>query len=567
VFSAIIIGIMLSGMAFAALPALAQSDGQPVNVRDFGAKGDNVTDDTLAIQAAIDAAQKAHPWPEIYFPAGTYRISDTLKIYSANIRGRSVTLMQLNPEKDIMYYDFSWRVTIEGMTFKGGAKQLNLGNNFVDQGLIRIVDCRFIDSNDFAIYLDRRSHATHLVIRDCVFSQCMQALYTVADWTTMSDSWITSHVRMQNKAVLVNKGVKLVCENILAVPLVNGLDQRWVDNYGDVTLRNFRAGGEGGGFTPIVNFAKDRLVVLEDSCVWADGNLKRNCAVYCEQPPGGLYIRNNYLAVPPVRFAPGIDLKKTFAHIPEGMLQYDVMNNYGPFMDDAESRRIIRAVEKRDKSLPPIAGAMTPRQVKAALANAVEAVKALPAETQEKPYESSALLKNAFKFTPHTQQLDPAKYVDIPFNPKTWDLNQRMDNQLYMNSQFVALAPVGDDVVMLRSAPGLHPHIAIRYVAIDLDKTPVLSWKLKDPGIDMRSGHAIKIVQEETNQMRLLLEHNYPDFFYDYNAVDLREAFGLKGGVHRFTIRFYVLANDCTKEDQKEAGDYLILDFLRAEQK
>jgi hypothetical protein len=40
-----------------------------VSVKDFGAKGDGTTDDTAAIQAALDTASKA-----IYFPQGTYRV-------------------------------------------------------------------------------------------------------------------------------------------------------------------------------------------------------------------------------------------------------------------------------------------------------------------------------------------------------------------------------------------------------------------------------------------------------------------------------------------------------------
>lgn len=44
------------------------------NVRALGAKGDNVTDDTAAIQKAIDDHRV------IYFPSGFYRVTDTLKL-------------------------------------------------------------------------------------------------------------------------------------------------------------------------------------------------------------------------------------------------------------------------------------------------------------------------------------------------------------------------------------------------------------------------------------------------------------------------------------------------------
>eukprot|EP01052_Picozoa_sp_SAG31_P061319 SAG31_NODE_20410_length_575_cov_1.168067_1_plen_191_part_11 len=49
-----------------------------LNVRDFGAKGDNVTDDTVALQSAIDYAQRYGR--ALSVPAGYYRISSTLFI-------------------------------------------------------------------------------------------------------------------------------------------------------------------------------------------------------------------------------------------------------------------------------------------------------------------------------------------------------------------------------------------------------------------------------------------------------------------------------------------------------
>lgn len=49
-------------------------NGAPYNVLDYGAKGDGTTDDTAAIQAAVDAADGDFVW----FPNGTYRITDSI---------------------------------------------------------------------------------------------------------------------------------------------------------------------------------------------------------------------------------------------------------------------------------------------------------------------------------------------------------------------------------------------------------------------------------------------------------------------------------------------------------
>lgn len=54
--------------------------GQVFNVKAFGAKGDGVTDDTAAIQAAIDAAGTNGYGGRVFFPAGRYMISATLTV-------------------------------------------------------------------------------------------------------------------------------------------------------------------------------------------------------------------------------------------------------------------------------------------------------------------------------------------------------------------------------------------------------------------------------------------------------------------------------------------------------
>ena len=52
-----------------------------VSVKDFGAKGDSTTDDTIAIQNALNSGAK-----NIYIPDGTYKMSGNLLINNSNIR-------------------------------------------------------------------------------------------------------------------------------------------------------------------------------------------------------------------------------------------------------------------------------------------------------------------------------------------------------------------------------------------------------------------------------------------------------------------------------------------------
>jgi hypothetical protein len=59
-------------------PDLPEEEGGVINVKDYGAKGDGVTDDTQAFKRAIERDEIANSGKIIYVPKGTYLVSDTI---------------------------------------------------------------------------------------------------------------------------------------------------------------------------------------------------------------------------------------------------------------------------------------------------------------------------------------------------------------------------------------------------------------------------------------------------------------------------------------------------------
>jgi hypothetical protein len=80
-FTAATTGASSGNGAAAVARTLANRFADVINVKDFGAVGDGVADDTAAIQAAINAGYgKA-----VYIPAGTYFVTSTINISGSNI--------------------------------------------------------------------------------------------------------------------------------------------------------------------------------------------------------------------------------------------------------------------------------------------------------------------------------------------------------------------------------------------------------------------------------------------------------------------------------------------------
>lgn len=101
------VDLFISGTGFTSRTITVDADEESagiLNVKSFGAKGDNVTDDTAAIQAALTAADTANL--PIHFPPGTY-LSGVLNYRGQSISGAGMLRSQIKgkPGQDVFNFD------------------------------------------------------------------------------------------------------------------------------------------------------------------------------------------------------------------------------------------------------------------------------------------------------------------------------------------------------------------------------------------------------------------------------------------------------------------------------
>lgn len=232
--------LALSGNA----PGQASDHSAIFNVRNYGAKGDAVADDSVAIAAAAAAAAAvaASGRPaSLYFPSGIYRLVATLPTFTAPVsvsgdgHAQSVILVDTAFSGDV----FSWseaggdegdelgaslppageaRVEIQGIRVVGDRTTANLQNAFVfydraDRVLMRDVDVFYMTGSALRSGVTQRtskSSITQSGFYSLRFFNCGSAGIAIVDFNSHGAGDGTSNVSVNALDIFAPFGVGVV---------------------------------------------------------------------------------------------------------------------------------------------------------------------------------------------------------------------------------------------------------------------------------------------------------------------------------------------------------------------
>lgn len=149
-----------------------------VSVKDFGAVGDGVADDLTAINLALASGAKS-----VYFPAGTYRVSDQVFMNANGVNAWSDARATIKPIDGLASGFGIIRVrgsntTIDGLIIEGNTANPPLSGNHSAISLdtnsgtltnVDIVNCTVQDFKGYGVYAFSAGTLTDVNILNCAF--------------------------------------------------------------------------------------------------------------------------------------------------------------------------------------------------------------------------------------------------------------------------------------------------------------------------------------------------------------------------------------------------------------
>jgi hypothetical protein len=183
-------------------------EGAYINVRDYGAVGDGVTDDSAAIQAAMNAVPQwtnvsTTPVPGnsqsvgggvLYFPptSAGYRIATAINVTKTVVKIIGPARLYIDPGVTGFLFNYvgasaKTGVVFERLDFTGGSYGVNTGDQNV-WAPASFYNCTFVNQTDAGIRIG--AYGFSYAIRDCLFTGCKHGIYTVG---SASDNLLIDH--------------------------------------------------------------------------------------------------------------------------------------------------------------------------------------------------------------------------------------------------------------------------------------------------------------------------------------------------------------------------------------
>ena len=145
-----------------------------VSVKDFGAVGDGTTDDTAAIQAAINTNK------EVFVPNGTYLITSALAMASGQtLQGESnvYTILKVNSAINAINISDTSNVVIDNLYIQGnsvGLVAVRVGLGVATGSSHTILNCRIYQFTSHGVHLQGCAYTK---VANCIIQQCSNGVY------------------------------------------------------------------------------------------------------------------------------------------------------------------------------------------------------------------------------------------------------------------------------------------------------------------------------------------------------------------------------------------------------